>query len=101
MSSFWKSEQSRKVPCKSPAKVEAHDGGPREHSHRWEVAKVAKWYTETFLHSFMINTDEYCAVYLDVGIMLNVEDGDDVDGDEGAADDVHGHDQAVQVPEAG
>ena len=34
MSSFWKSEQSRKVPCKSPAKVEAHDGGPREHSHR-------------------------------------------------------------------
>ena len=49
----------------------------------------------------MINTNEYCAVYLDVGIMLYVEDGDDVDGDEGAADDVHGHDQAVQVPKAG
>ena len=41
------------------------------------------------------------SMYLDVGIMLDVEDGDDVDGDEGAADDVHGHDQAVQVPEAG
>ena len=40
-------------------------------------------------------------MYLDVGIMLYVEDGDDVDGDEGAADDVHGHDQAVQVPKAG
>ena len=34
MSSFWKSERGGKVPCKSPAKVEAHDGGPREHPHR-------------------------------------------------------------------
>ena len=41
------------------------------------------------------------SMYFYVGIMLDVEDGDDVDGDEGAADDVHGHDQAVQVPEAG
>ena len=41
------------------------------------------------------------SMYLYVCIMLDVEDGDDVDGDEGAADDVHGHDQAVQVPEAG
>ena len=41
------------------------------------------------------------SMYFYVGIMLDVEDGDDEDGDEGAADDVHGDDQAVQVPKAG
>ena len=35
------------------------------------------------------------------GKLAGVKDGDDVDGDERAGDDVHGHDLAMQVPEAG
>ena len=72
------------LPGKSPPQVKAHDSDPGKHGHGGEIAKV----TECCTQPRTVDTSV-------------VEDDDDVDGDEGAGDDVHRDDLAVQVPEAG
>ena len=72
------------LPGKSPSQVKAHNSDPGKHGHGGEIAKV----TECCTQPRTVDTSV-------------VEDDDDVDGDEGAGDDVHRDDLAVQVPEAG